>query len=66
MRERRDLDKVSISVDKRLRIAPTSWPVISNKGLSTMLGLPPAIPTNSISMKTTRRICSIKPSGALG
>ena len=59
------LNTVRSKLHMRLSIVPSNCPTISKTGLMIMLGFPPAIPTNSISMNMTRRICSMNPSGEL-
>lgn len=59
------LNTVRIKLHKRLNIVPSNCPTISKTGLMIMPGFPPAIPAKSISMKMTRRICSMNPSGEL-
>ena len=57
------LNRVIRRVLSRLIRAFTIWPTMSNTGFRTMLGLPPAIPTRTINMKSKKRTCSIPPSG---
>ena len=57
------LNRVIRRVLSRLIRAFTICPTMSNTGFRTMLGLPPAIPTRTINIKRSRRICSIPPIG---
>lgn len=59
------LNTVRIRLHKRPNIVPRSCPRMSNTGLMIMPGFPPAIPAKSMSMKMTKRICSMNPSGEL-
>jgi len=52
-------NSVTISVHNSWSMVPTSCETMSKSGFTTIPGLPPAMPTNNISMNTGRRICSM-------
>ena len=60
-----DRKTVTMSVQISPSNVPRSCPTISKTGFNTIDGFPPARPAKSISIKITRRICPINPSGEL-